>query len=166
MSKQEILLQDFILTFLPSVIQMQWAYLPVWRAWEGIVGPETALHVWPHHIDSNGVLFLMVSDSIWMQQLSFQRHVLINELNLRLKHRKLRDIRMFLGDVSRLCGVFKKLQKNAGYKGQGVKKDVTEELKRTADAMVESIKDEELRGLAKQLYLISELISEPVIHGV
>ncbi len=162
MSERETVFMKSVHVVLPLAIRTHWEYLPVWREWKSIVGFETALHAWPHHIDSNGILFLMVSDSIWMQQLSFQRHVLITALNQRLQSQKLQDIRMFLGDVQKLWSTFEKLQKNAGYNGQRVKKDVPEELKRTADAMVEPIKDEELRCLVKQLYLVSET----VIHGV
>lgn len=155
MSAREAVFMHAVRAVLPFTIRMQWEYLPVWKEWKAVVGPETALHAWPHHVDSNGVLFIMVSDSIWMQQLSFQRHVLINKLNSRLQTGKLCEIRMFLGDVSVLRNLCGESGQMAGCL-RPWSANVTEELERRADAMVEPIADEELKGLVKQLYLMSE----------
>jgi hypothetical protein len=148
-------LKDSISALVPPVVRGHLNYLPIWREWEEVVGHETALNAWPHHIDSKGVLFVVVSDSIWMQQLSFQRHVLLSLLNQRLQARKLKDIRMFLGNVlatRRVCG---ESGRTIGHK-RPLTVNVTEELEKRADALVEPIADEELKGLVKQLYIISE----------
>jgi hypothetical protein len=55
----------------------------VFLFWDEVVGGEIARHAQPRVI-RGGVLWLAVSDSIWMQQLQFERHQLLELLNARL----------------------------------------------------------------------------------
>lgn len=155
--KETGLLKDSMHALLHSAVRMHWEYLPVWKEWEGIVGAEVASNAWPHHVAPDGILFIVVSDSIWMQQLSFQRHVLINELNLRLRAGKVREIRMFLGDVCALRRACSESWRIADRRRLELEY-VTKELEGIADALVEPIGDEELRVLVKQLYLMSNVV--------
>jgi len=51
--------------------------------WDEVVGGEIARHAQPQVIKGD-VLWLAVSDSIWMQQLQFERHHILELLNARL----------------------------------------------------------------------------------
>ncbi len=55
----------------------------VFLFWDEVVGSEIARHAQPQVIKGD-VLWLTVSDSIWMQQLQFERHHLLALLNARL----------------------------------------------------------------------------------
>ena len=55
----------------------------VFLFWDEVVGSEIARHAQPQVIKGD-VLWLAVSDSIWMQQLQFERHHLLKLLNARL----------------------------------------------------------------------------------
>lgn len=51
--------------------------------WDEVVGPEIARHAQPHVIRGD-VLWLAVSDSIWMQQLQYEKYQLLELINVRL----------------------------------------------------------------------------------
>jgi hypothetical protein len=51
--------------------------------WDEVVGREIARHAQPQVIKGD-VLWLAVTDSIWMQQLQFERHHILELLNTRL----------------------------------------------------------------------------------
>lgn len=55
----------------------------VFLYWDEVVGREIARHAQPQVIKGE-VLWLAVSDSIWMQQLQFERHHILELLNARL----------------------------------------------------------------------------------
>ncbi len=55
----------------------------VFLFWDEVVGSEIARHAQPQVIKGD-VLWLTVSDSIWMQQLQFERYHLLELLNARL----------------------------------------------------------------------------------
>ena len=55
----------------------------VFLFWDEVVGGAISSHAQPHVIKGS-VLWLSVSDSIWMQQLQFERHHLLELLNCRL----------------------------------------------------------------------------------
>ena len=55
----------------------------VFLFWEEVIGGEIARHAQPQVIKGD-VLWLAVSDSIWMQQLQFERHHILELLNARL----------------------------------------------------------------------------------
>lgn len=55
----------------------------VFLFWDEVVGAEIARHAQPQVIKGD-VLWLAASDSIWMQQLQFERHHILELLNARL----------------------------------------------------------------------------------
>jgi len=55
----------------------------VFLFWDEVVGGEIARHAQPQVIKGD-VLWLAASDSIWMQQLQFERHHILELLNARL----------------------------------------------------------------------------------
>ncbi|MDH3359682.1 MAG: DUF721 domain-containing protein [Desulfobulbaceae bacterium] len=60
--------------------------------WDEAIGDEIALHAQPDLIRGS-VLWLRVSDSIWMQQLHLSKNLLMETINARLGDSKITDIR-------------------------------------------------------------------------
>ena len=63
----------------------------VFLLWESIVGPEIAHHARPQVIRGK-VLWVNVSDSVWMQQLQFQKIMLLEQINQNIET-SIEDIR-------------------------------------------------------------------------
>ncbi len=63
--------------------------------WGEAVGREVAAHARPQLIRGS-VLHVEVTDSVWMQQLQFQKGLLLENLNQRLGEEGLNDIRFVL----------------------------------------------------------------------
>lgn len=67
----------------------------VFLFWQEAVGEGIAAHAEPEVIRGT-VLWIKVSDSVWMQQLHLQKMLLLEELNARLAGDKLTDLRFHL----------------------------------------------------------------------
>jgi len=67
----------------------------VFPAWDQLVDGDTAAHARPLKVVKN-VLWLEVDNSAWMQQLQFQKIVLLETLNDFLQHSRFSDIRFTL----------------------------------------------------------------------
>ena len=126
----------------------------IWEVWEEIVGPQVAIHAWPERFTERDILVAVVTDSVWMQQLCFQRQLFIDGLNALLPSRaKIKDIRFVLGDVTEVRSrwVSQKMPKR-----DILKKEKVQLPKRVLDAavdMMEPVQDQELRQAMTNLYL-------------
>lgn len=67
----------------------------VFLFWEAAVGRDIAVHAEPEVIRGS-VLWIKVSDSVWMQQLHLQKMLLLETINQRLRDDKLSDLRFHL----------------------------------------------------------------------
>lgn len=67
----------------------------VFLFWQEVVGDGIAAHAEPEVIRGT-VLWIKVSDSVWMQQLHLQKVLLLEKLNSRLHGDKLSDLRFHL----------------------------------------------------------------------
>lgn len=67
----------------------------VFLFWQEAVGEGIAAHAEPEVI-RGAVLWIKVSDSVWMQQLHLQKMLLLEKLNSRLHGDKLSDLRFHL----------------------------------------------------------------------
>lgn len=67
----------------------------LWLNWKDIVGPSTAEYTEPvaYH---NGVLWLWVKNSTWMQQMTFMSETIKNTVNQKYKKGFVREIRYTL----------------------------------------------------------------------
>lgn len=67
----------------------------LWLNWKDIVGPSTAEYTEPvaYH---NGVLWLWVKNSTWMQQMTFMSETIKNTVNQKYKKDFVREIRYTL----------------------------------------------------------------------
>ncbi len=61
-----------------------------------MVGPEVAAHTKPDVIHG-GILWVNVSDSVWVQQLNYLKYDLLGKINEKLAPEKLDDIRFRIG---------------------------------------------------------------------
>jgi hypothetical protein len=126
----------------------------IWDVWEEIVGPQVAIHAWPERFSERDILVVVVTDSVWMQQLCFQKQLFIDGLNTRLPSgAKIKDIRFILGDVAEVRSrwFFCKTPKR-----DILKKGKAQIPKRALDAaedMMKSLRDHELRQAMTDLYL-------------
>lgn len=71
----------------------------VWNVWDAVVGKHVSLHAQPERI-RNKILFVRVSTSPWMQQLSYMGEGIVEALNKRLGAPIVEGIRFKLGDVA------------------------------------------------------------------
>jgi len=126
----------------------------IWEVWEEIVGPQVAIHAWPERFSERDILVVVVSDSVWMQQLCFQRQLFIDGLNARLPSgANIKDIRFVLGDVAEVRSRWIPLKIP---KRDMLKKGKVELPKRALDAAndtMEPVLDLELRQAMTNLYL-------------
>ncbi len=71
----------------------------IFISWEEIVGNPLAMQTKPRFI-RNQILFLDVSNSVWMQQLQFLKPTLLEKINNFLGEPFIKDIRFRLGKIS------------------------------------------------------------------
>ena len=126
----------------------------IWDVWEEIVGSQVSSHAWPERFTGRDILVVVVSDSVWMQQLCFQRQLFIDGLNARLPSgTEIKDIRFVLGDVEEVRSrwISHKIPKK-----DMLKKGKVQFPKRELDAakdMMEPVRDQDLRQAMANLYL-------------
>ncbi len=126
----------------------------IWDVWEEIVGPQVSIHAWPERFTERDILVVVVSDSVWMQQLCFQRQLFIDGLNARLPSgTEIKGVRFVLGSVAEVRSrwIPRKIPKK-----DLLKKGKPQFPKRALDAakdMMEPVRDQELRQAMADLYL-------------
>ena len=121
----------------------------VFLFWEEVVGSEIARHAQPHVIKGD-VLWLAVTDSIWMQQLQFERHHLLELLNARLgggeEGPRLADLKFQLDSSPR------RRQKSSPKKA--VLHEIDHEQFAEFSSTLNSIEDQEVKESMKRLWLV------------
>jgi len=70
----------------------------VWNVWNTVVGEHVSRHAQPDFV-RNRILFVKVSSSPWMQQLSYMGKGIVETLNKRLGSHVIEEIRFKLGDI-------------------------------------------------------------------
>ena len=128
----------------------------VWTRWEDIVGPAVASHAWPSEFFESRILVILVTDSVWMHQLSLERLRILEMLNSRLPEKaRFSGVRFRIGDVSR------ERMKWAGRRGKperqapdvDIMENQKEEIARRADEMVRAVSDPGVRRALRQMYV-------------
>jgi len=75
----------------------------VWQHWSRIVGPAIARETQPWYFNRDDFLVIAVSDSIWMQQLSYEKGRLLEKINACLpKEARIEGLAFRLADVGRV----------------------------------------------------------------
>ncbi|NIA08586.1 MAG: DUF721 domain-containing protein [Nitrospiraceae bacterium] len=126
----------------------------IWEVWEKVVGPQVAAHAWPERFMERDTLVVVASNSVWMQQLSFQGQLFLERLNACLESKaKIKDIRFVLGDVAAVRSQWvpqKTAKKDISQKEEGLTKNA---LADRAKEMMAGIQDQDLRQAMMDLYV-------------
>jgi predicted nucleic acid-binding Zn ribbon protein len=68
--------------------------------WDEIVGKDVAKRAKPDRV-SRGVLFVRVASSVWAQELTFQKDLILKKLNSFFsKDQLLKDVKFYVGQVA------------------------------------------------------------------
>ena len=70
----------------------------LWKAWDQLVGPQVARQCQPDRL-KDGILFLKVTSSVWMQQLQFMRSMILEKVNGCMGENAVRELRFQIGKV-------------------------------------------------------------------
>ena len=139
----------------------------VFLFWDEVVGREIAFHARPCLIKGD-VLWVDVSDPIWMQQLQFEKHTLLTRINQRLAGEedaastdnaeplKLRDLRFQPASLKGSDKKVKSIDQDAAPVIDPVK------LKRFEET-ISTLEDPELRESMRRLWLTMQARQEPKI---
>lgn len=78
-------------------IESRMEHVMLHKVWQQAVGEQIANNTAPANV-RNGVLFVNVASSVWMQQLNFLRDQILEKLNARLSNKsQLKEIRFKIG---------------------------------------------------------------------
>jgi predicted nucleic acid-binding Zn ribbon protein len=116
----------------------------VFLFWVEAVGREIASHAEPVVIHGT-VLWIGVSDSVWMQQLHLQKMLLLEKLNSRLKEDKLSDLRFQLDVHAGIAHHEPKIK-------EGKKRKKTSPLPRELENMISLLDKEEMQETLRNLW--------------
>lgn len=70
----------------------------LWKAWDRLVGPQVSKHCQPERL-KDGILFLRVSSSVWMQQLQFMKSMILEMVNGCMGENAVRELRFQIGKI-------------------------------------------------------------------
>ncbi|MDX1763757.1 MAG: DUF721 domain-containing protein [bacterium] len=116
----------------------------IWSRWEAIVGAEIAAHTHPSFF-SGDCLFITVDLSTWMQQLTFLKNQMLQNINETLEDQAVSELRFRLGP----------LPDRAKAKASGRKTGPGTELspldKERIEETIESIRSPELKESLRRL---------------
>lgn len=117
----------------------------VFDRWKEAVGEGVAKRTEPIRIE-NQVLYLKVTNSVWMQQLQFMKELILKKLHEKAGIDFLQDLRFFIGEVE---------DPEKGEKKQNTKGDVpplSESDLKKIDREVSAVQDPEMKTILSGLY--------------
>jgi len=82
--------------FTTSALPINFDDMRIWKLWDGVVGKKIAEHARPFSI-KKGILLVMVTDSIWLQELEFKTEGIKEKLNSKLQRKAVKKIRFRVG---------------------------------------------------------------------
>ena len=118
----------------------------IFELWYSIVGPEIATVAQPSLIRSQ-VLWVKVTESIWMQQLHLQKILLLEKINKQLHAEKITDIRFQLNS-----SLSPPPPEPLSEKSKPVLLDKKEE--QAFDKLISTLENEALRASLKSLWVM------------
>jgi predicted nucleic acid-binding Zn ribbon protein len=122
--------------------------------WEDIAGEAIAAHTWPDAIRFKR-LYLLVRDSVWLQQLTFLKPELIERINAAAGQTLITDIVLRVGEVGEQAR-----RKDEGQKQEEtLPEDPPEGAVAQAGAYAEAVSDPELRS--RLAAVIAQALSPP-----
>ncbi|MEF3167766.1 MAG: DUF721 domain-containing protein [Deltaproteobacteria bacterium] len=129
----------------------------IWEVWEEAVGERIACHAWPERVQGRDTLVVAVSDSIWMQELSFLKAEILARLNACGGQTPMvSNLRFVLGDVDALRAGWKR--KGTGKEGlPDVCPSARRRIEAEAEAQTADIRDPEIREAFRRFYVMHEV---------
>jgi len=128
----------------------------IWERWEEVVGQAVASTSWPWYFRDLDTLVIAVSDSIWMQQLSFESRTILKRINRLLpEHSRLSRLRFQAADVKHVRALSRplSLKKEKGKKEKGKKEKAKKEIPQEWLEFLDEIDDNELKESLLKIFL-------------
>lgn len=111
------------------------------KDWDRLVGQQIAMQCQPEKL-KDGILFLKVSSSAWMQQLHFMKSLILDKLKTHQEGDTVKDLRFRIGKIAHL-------RKAAGKPWKDM--DLTKEELSRITKELSSVKDPELKEIMKKV---------------
>ena len=125
--------------------------------WEGIAGAAVAAHTRPDTIRFKK-LYLIVENSVWLQQLTFLKPALIERVNASAGHQVVSDIVLRVGEITReACGEGRESRVEDERRTSNV--ELPASLREEAAACAEPVTDPDLRTRLAQV--IAQALATP-----
>jgi hypothetical protein len=118
----------------------------VFSFWDELLGADIARQAQPHVI-RKGVLWVRVSDSVWMQQLHLLKEMILAKINSRLKKNKLTDLRFQLDSSLGIDG------DSGGRRAPPPPTGPSARQQEEFEALLDSIHDEEMKAAIRKCWL-------------
>ncbi len=130
--------------FATSALPINLGDARIWKLWDGLVGEEIARHARPATINK-GVLFVKVTDSVWLQELEFMAEEIKTRINEKLKREAVRKIRFRVGAPQQSP------EPETHKPTRDSDPDLSPETEREMNKILARVKDKELRSSIRQL---------------
>ncbi|MFB0532235.1 MAG: DUF721 domain-containing protein [Desulfatiglandales bacterium] len=134
--------------FTTSAVRINLDDIGIWELWDGVVGKKIAKHARPSSI-KKGVLWVKVTDSIWLQELEFMTQVIKERINSKLQRQAIKKIRFRVGEPQDRIQTDKKRPRQEEEDDQ----DLTLEKRREMEEILARIKDKELRSSLRKIMM-------------
>ena len=131
------LLRSIVTTIDGAPLQEQ---LRIREMWEAVVGPHIAKKASPEGI-RNGILFVSVESSVWMQELTFMKQQILERINKVCESSKVQDIRFKLG----------KTPQGMDNSNEGILPELNEEEQAMIEKQTGAIEDQDVRASLQSL---------------
>ena len=109
--------------------------------WEAVVGPHIAKKASPEGV-KNGILFVSVESSVWMQELTFMKQQILERLTQSCESSGVKDIRFKLGKISQ--GMVNS--------DEALLPELSEEEQAIIEKQTGAIEDQEIRASLQSLF--------------
>lgn len=121
--------------------------------WQEIVGRDIARNTEPSKL-RGGVLYIKVSNSIWMQQLQFLKEEIIKRIHQEIKGVGLDDLRLFIGKIDSTPSTYLPATQENGGDNILLKKnqEISSFIPKEIEEKIGQIRDPEMRQILSALY--------------
>ncbi|MGB9701013.1 MAG: DUF721 domain-containing protein [Thermodesulfobacteriota bacterium] len=123
------------------------------KNWKEIVGRDIAQNTVPSKL-RGGVLYIKVSNPIWIQHLQFLKEIILKNIHQEIKEVVVDDLRFFLGNIDSTAGGYLPANKEKGEENIFLSREqeIREFIPKEIEEKIAQIRDPELRQLLSALY--------------
>ncbi len=137
----------------------------IWQQWPEIAGEAIAKHSWPMKFKERDVLVVAVSDSVWMQQLSLQKLMLLEAINRTLPPESMvRDLHFTMENIDQVrkshaatTSAPKTNSETLYIQPKNIPESEKQDIDQHAKAVTEPVEDEELKAVLQRAYIKSRI---------